>query len=47
MIYLSSLLPSVIEPRRKAPSWGARPRMPDCNLPSVDQSAIGCPRRLP
>ena len=21
--------------------------MPDCNLPSVDQSRIGCPRRLP
>ena len=29
---------SVIEPWRKAPSWGARPRMPDCNLPSMDQT---------
>ena len=26
----------VIEPWRKAPSWGAKPRMPDCNLPSVE-----------
>ena len=38
MMTLSYLLQSVIEPWRKAPSWGARPRMPDCNLPSVDQS---------
>src|SRR5258708_21792902 len=47
MIALSSLLLSVIEPRRKAPSWGARPRMPECHLPFGgplrSAARAGCP----